>query len=87
MIPANAHLANLRAVHLRRESPALGLTGDFRNREIGAASVGEVDQLLLVVLGGVDGAFDDCVDELVVGRFACKPAAVEERSEQGCDGG
>jgi hypothetical protein len=34
MIPANAHLANLRAVHLRRESPALGLTGDFRNREL-----------------------------------------------------
>ena len=49
--------------------PALGLTGNFRNREweLPASAMRE---LLLVVLSRRDGAFDGCVNELVVDRLA-----------------
>jgi hypothetical protein len=50
--------------------PCSWVDGRLSQSRIGAANVGEVDQLLLLVLSGVDGAFDDCVDERVVGRFA-----------------
>lgn len=67
------------------ESPALGLTRNVRNREL-EQPASAMRQLLLVVLNRGNGLFDGCVNELVVDRLAREPAAVEERSEQGCDG-
>jgi hypothetical protein len=51
------------------ESPALGLTGNLRNREL-EQPASAMRELLLVVLSRGDGAFDSCVHELVVDRLA-----------------
>jgi hypothetical protein len=51
------------------ESPALGLTGNLRNREL-EEPASAMREFLLVVLSRGDGAFDSCVHELVVNRLA-----------------